>query len=116
MEYSEINAAVIETWIQHVRSMAVSGKIALKKHCLLRMQQRKISADELQDALKCAEVVEYYEDDRPFSSALVLGYTAAGRPLHSVVALDQDGDMLWIVTMYEPTTLNWINGFRQRRK
>lgn len=104
-----------ETLIQTVGSLVNGEKVALKKHCVLRMRQRKVSVNEFKEAMSCAEVVEYYEDDHPLPSALILGFTSSGRPLHAVVALDQTSEILWVITLYEPTTELWSKQFKKRR-
>jgi len=52
----------------------------------------------------------------PLPSALILGFTALGRPLHAVVALDQGSGILWIITLYEPTIEQWDEKFKKRRE
>ncbi|AJE03878.1 DUF4258 domain-containing protein [Geobacter pickeringii] len=101
--------------ISTIRSLAASDKMALKRHSILRMHQRRIAVDELKEALLFCELVEGYPTDRPLPSGLVLGHTAGGRTLHAVVAIDQDEQMLWIITVYEPTPADWEEGFTQRR-
>lgn len=71
--------------------------------------------DEFKEAMINAEIVEYYEDDYPLPSALVLGCTCSGRPLHAVAAMEKDDEMLWIITLYEPKTGLWDEQFKNRR-
>jgi len=104
-----------ESWIQKIRSLVKAEKVALKKHCILRMRQRAISVNEFKEAMSDAEIVEYYEDDYPLPSSLILGFTASGRPLHAVVTLDQGVEILWVITLYEPTTDLWCEQFKSRR-
>ena len=33
----------------------------------------------------------------------------------AVVAIDDEDDMLWVITVYEPTPVEWRDGFRERR-
>jgi len=61
------------------------------------------------------EVIEIYPEDRPFPTGLILGFTEAGRPIHTVVAVSDEEDMLWLITVYEPTLTEWREGFRVRR-
>jgi hypothetical protein len=111
----EMRKKYLEFWIRGVRSLAAAERVALKKHCILRMRQRRITVDELKEALVCSEIVEYYEDDYPLPSALILGYTISGKPLHAVVAWDQESNIIWIITLYEPTSERWDEQFRIRR-
>ena len=71
--------------------------------------------NELKEAMSHAEIVEYYADDHPLPSALVLGFTSLGRPFHAVVAMDQTDEMLWIITLYEPSAKMWGEQFKERR-
>ena len=96
--------------------LAQKDKLAFKKHTVLRMHQRKIAADEVKTALQSCKIIEEYPQDRPLPTGLLLGYTGSNRPLHAVVALDEGEDMLWIITVYEPTLLEWEEGFEKRRK
>lgn len=98
-----------------IRKWAQSSKIAFKKHTLLRMHQRSITAREIQQALICCDLVSEYPDDRPLPSFLVLGYTEKGRPLHVVVAVDVAEPMLWIITVYEPDGTRWNKALKGRK-
>ncbi len=61
------------------------------------------------------EVVERYEDDLPYPSALILGYDDL-RPIHVVAAEDSANGVTIIITAYEPDFERWMPGFRERRK
>jgi hypothetical protein len=36
--------------------------------------------------------------------------------LYAVIAADESEEMLWIITVYEPTILEWKEGFEKRRE
>lgn len=99
-----------------LKELAKKDKLAFKKHALLRMYQRNIRADDVKVALLGGEVIESYLEDKPLPSFLVLGRTSKGRPLHTVVALDSEEQILWIITVYEPSMEEWEEGFRRRRE
>ena len=103
-------------WTHIIRSSVNAEKVAFKKHSILRMRQRDISVEEFKEAMAHAEVIQFYDDDRPFPSALVLGFTTSGRPLHAVVALDEENEQIWIITLYEPSVENWNEEFKERRE
>jgi hypothetical protein len=110
-----MNQDHFEPWVRKISLLVEAEKVAFKKHCILRMRQRAISVNEFKEAMKKAEIVEFYEGDYPFPSALVLGYTSGERPLHAVVSLGQDDGILWVITLYEPTTKLWSDDFKKRR-
>ncbi|MGI0013868.1 MAG: DUF4258 domain-containing protein [Nitrososphaera sp.] len=60
-----------------------------------------------------AEVIEEYPEDKYSPSALLLGFTSAGRPLHIQVS-EADSETTRIVTLYEPDPAEWVE-FRRRR-
>lgn len=101
--------------IDRIRSLAASDRIALKRHSILRMHQRRITADEVKEVLLSCALIEDYPADRPLPSGLLLGRTADGRVIHAVVAIDVDEPILWVITVYEPTLSDWEEGFEQRR-
>ena len=101
--------------LETIRSLVIEERVAFKKHTLLRMNERRISADEVKTALLQCEVVEAYPEDRPLPSGLFLGFTETGRPIHAVAAVDLDDKMLWLITVYEPTSAAWFEGYRKRK-
>lgn len=99
--------------IELVRSLALKNKIAIKKHCLLRMHQRGFGFSDIKAALTDSVIVREYDDDGPLASALVLGFSS-GRPIHAVVA-PEGNDLLWIITAYEPDLDIWMPGYLKKR-
>jgi hypothetical protein len=43
------------------------------------------------------------------------GYTLDGRPIHAVVAMDPEAEILWLITVYGPSLEHWEEDFRTRR-
>lgn len=69
--------------------------------------------EELEQALlsSAAEVIEDYPQDPRGPSCLVLGFSKAGRPLHTVV---EGTTEVIVVTVYRPAQSEWID-WRKRR-
>ena len=103
-------------YIESIRELAKRDRIAFKKHSLLRMHQRGIGVDDVRAALINGQIVEDYESDKPLPSCLILGYTENVRPVHAVIASDEVQEMLWVITVYEPSIEEWEADFRARRK
>ncbi len=101
--------------IEKIHQLAKEDKIALKRHTVLRMHQRGITADEVKMILSGCETVETYSKDYPLPSGLFLGYTEKNRPIHAVVVLDEESEIIWVITVYEPTLAEWTEGFKERR-
>ena len=98
-----------------IRRLAAKEAVAFKKHTFVRMLQRNIRSDEIQQALNQGIIVEEYPKDKPLPSCLILGYTQNKRPLHMVAALDEVKKFLWVITVYEPSLEEWEEGFEKRR-
>ena len=77
------------------------------------MVERNISEQEIRDAGVHAEVIEDYPQDKYSPSALLLGFTAAGRPLHFQVSFGES-DLTKIITIYEPDPKEWIENRKRR--
>jgi len=94
--------------LEEVRRQLSDGDFVLSRHALKRVVERNISALEIQEAGAGAELIEDYPDDKYSPSALLLGFTFAGRPLHMQVSLSMT-DKTKIVTLYEPDPNEWID-------
>jgi len=78
------------------------------------MWQRDISFSDVKHVIESGEVIEQYTDDVPYPSKLLLGWRES-RPLHVVVADNEDHKELIIVTVYEPSTDFWYDDFKRRK-
>ncbi|WP_218089774.1 DUF4258 domain-containing protein [Rhodohalobacter halophilus] len=76
---------------------------------------RRTPLDGRSEALIKPNFIKEYPNDTPLKSYLLLGYTGRNRPLHVVAAPDEDSDILWIITVYEPDKDKWNKDFTKRR-
>ena len=81
-------------------------------HAIERMFQRNISNADVEMCIEHGEVIESYEDDKPYPSFLVLKYIDT-QPLHVVYAYDNKN--IIIITAYHPNKEKWQNDFKTRR-
>lgn len=100
--------------IKKIKELSAKRNIVWKEHALHRLKQRKISLNEVIEALASGEIIETYPADRPFPSCLVLGTTLNKRYLHIVCSIDSN--LLYIITVYEPNTIKWENNLKTRRE
>jgi predicted ThiF/HesA family dinucleotide-utilizing enzyme len=91
------------------------GNVHFKKHALIRIVERKISIQDVEEALLNCDVIESYFDDKPLPSYLVIGYGKNRRSLHIVVALDNVERHIWIITVYEPDETKWSDQMTKRK-
>jgi len=84
------------------------------KHAVDQSIIRRISLQEMKEAMIKGEVIEDYQNDRYGPSCLIFGKTAANRPLH-IQCSYPSRPLIKIITLYEPDPTLWID-FKTRRK
>ncbi len=82
-------------------------------HAVRRMFQRKISKNEVTDAIITGEIIADYPNDEPYPSCLILGFVNK-RPLHVVLAIESDSLRYHVITAYDPDPELWDNDFTKR--
>jgi len=90
-------------------------KLIFTAHAVRRMFERGITPENVRAVSGHGEVIERYDDDRPFPSRLVLGW-AGGQPVHAVLAKHPSDEIEYVVTVYRPDPSEWAQDFRTRRK
>jgi len=100
--------------LEQLRLKIVQGQFVLSQHALDQSAERGILLREMREAFATGEVIEDYPDDKYGPSCLVLGFTAARRPLH-VQCSYPSRPVVKIITLYEPDPRLWID-FRERRR
>ncbi len=89
-------------------------RLVFRVHAIQRMFQRKITIEEVEQVLATGEVIEYYPEDTPFPSRLMLGWSGL-RPIHLVAANNSAAKETIVITVYEPELSQWASGFRRRK-
>ncbi|MFC1805727.1 DUF4258 domain-containing protein [Planctomycetota bacterium] len=99
--------------LAQVRRELAAGQFEFSRHAFRRAVERNVSEAEIREAGAQAEVIEDYPDDKYSPSALLLGFTNAGRPLHFQVSWAET-PLTKIITLYEPDPEEWTDS-RVRR-
>lgn len=53
---------------------------------------------------------------RPLPDVLVIGWVSGQQAIHSVIALDEPNDRVFVVTVYRPDRMRWEDGYRVRKR
>lgn len=88
--------------------------IEWEKHALERMMERGISRETIKKVLLSGEVIEDYPGDKPFPSALFLGWIE-DEPFHVVSALDVVNGFCCVITAYRPDLEHFESDCKTRR-
>ena len=92
-----------------------AGRIEWRRHVLQKTAERGLSLQAIRDVLLTGERIRDYADDKPFPSALFLGYDV-GRPLHVVAACDETQSRVFVITAYEPSLDIFEADYKTKRK
>lgn len=98
--------------IDDIKVLIDIDRIQWRNHILIRMNQRGIKIKDVLVALMDGEIIEFYDNDYPFPSALVLGFTEKKLGLHVVCAIGQE--QLWMITAYYPDERQWDSELKVR--
>ena len=82
--------------IDNIKKMVKDGKIRWTNHVIVRLFQRNISQEDIENALLNGEIIEEYENDYPYPSCLIYGINLINEVLHIVCVLNEIE--LWIIT------------------
>jgi hypothetical protein len=99
--------------LSQIRRQLSQGQFEFSRHAFKRAVERDVSDQEIIQAGKDVRIIEEYPEDKYAPSCLLLGFTAAGRPLHIQVSFIES-ELVRIITLYEPDEADWID-FSQRR-
>jgi hypothetical protein len=99
--------------IEEIREKIAAGQFEFSKHAVDQSIVRRITVQELREAVAAGEIIEDYPNDKYGPSCLLLGYTLAGRPLH-IQCSYPSRPLLKIITIYEPRASLWVD-FKVRR-
>lgn len=89
-------------------------RLIFRVHALRKMFERHITEEDVRHVLQTGEVIRAYPDDTPYPSVLMLG-RCEGRPLHVVVADDNEGAQTIVITAYEPDPSVWETDFKRKK-
>src|SRR5262245_5526386 len=99
--------------LEDVRKQLAADAFEFSRHAFRRVVERNINEQEIREAGVQAEIIENYPDDKYSPRRLLLGFTAAGRPLHFQVSFAETV-LTKIITIYEPDPGEWLD-YRTRR-
>ena len=101
--------------LELIKKLCAEEKLRWTNHIFLRLVQRNISMEDVQEVILSGEIIEDYPEDYPFPSCLIFGYRSAGDVIHVVCAPNDDGSELWLITAYIPKEEKWMPDLKTRR-
>jgi hypothetical protein len=99
--------------IDKIRAKIAVGLFEFSKHTADQSILRRISVQELREAIESGEVIEDYPNDKYGPSCLIFGLTRTNRPMH-IQCSYPSRPLLKVITLYEPDADAWID-FKVRK-
>ncbi|MBZ4688282.1 MAG: hypothetical protein JG764_1915 [Clostridiales bacterium] len=100
--------------IETIKRLVSEKKIIWRNHILVRMQQRGIKINDVIECVMSGKIIEYYYDDYPYPSCLILGCINEETCLHVVCAVGEN--KVWMITAYTPDKEEWYDDLKTRRE
>jgi hypothetical protein len=100
--------------ITDIRQKIANDEFEFSKHAVDQSILRRIRVQEIRQAIANGQIIEDYPDDKYGPSCLILGFTAAQRPIH-IQCSYPTRPLIKIITLYEPDPQRWNDQFTQRR-
>lgn len=99
--------------IEDFQNLNSSENMVVTQHSRKRFSERDIKISDIEEVIRTGEIIEYYPEDFPVPSCLILG-TSGKRKIH-VVASVMDG-MIYLITAYVPDPLRWDSDLKRRKE
>ncbi len=101
------NIATVIT-IEEILEKIKQDKFEFSQHALDRTIIRRITVQEIKEAIANGEIIEDYPNDKYGPSCLIFGSTLTNRALH-IQCSYPSRPLIKIITLYEPDPKRWIN-------
>lgn len=99
--------------IETIRGKIDHGQYVVAFTHTEKLRQRRIKAQNIEQAVKTGTIIEEYPDDPRGPSCLILGFVGK-RPLHVVLG-HLDTEEILIITAYQPSREEWESDWKTRR-
>lgn len=100
--------------IENIRKYLEKRKVIWSVHCSNRLDKRNISRADVKNAIINGKIIEYYYEDYPYPSCLILGNSSNNKMLHIVCGMNNE--FLYMITAYYPDENKWDDDMKIRRK
>jgi hypothetical protein len=91
--------------LAEIQEEVAHGNFRFSAHARRQMADRRITVEEVREAIARGEIIEDYPEDKYRPSRLILGTTDAGRPLHAQCC--EPMPEVIVITCYQPDPEEW---------
>ena len=86
--------------IETIRICITKRNVVWTKHCLNRINRRDILISDIKTAINNGRIIEYYYEDYPYPSCLIIGKDKNNNIIHIVCGMSNN--LVYIITAYHP--------------
>ncbi|MEA5535085.1 DUF4258 domain-containing protein [Crocosphaera sp. XPORK-15E] len=101
--------------IKNIKLAVEMNQVIVSRHAKEEAEADNLTLEEILNSVTKGEIIENYDDDKPYPSCLIYGDNQKQEPIHSVWAYNEDTGYAVLITVYRPSPEKWIN-CRTRRK
>ena len=106
----------MSTTLTKVKSLVALGHWRPTTHAMRRLQQRDLLLQDAVASLEHGTLIEDYPADPRGPSLLLLSFTSAKLPLHTVWGIPAtDEEIVSLITVYVPDPSEWLEDNKTRR-
>ena len=95
--------------IENIINAIQNSRVKVTDHADEEAFDDSLTYEEIYSSVIQGEVIEDYQNDKPFPSCLVLGRNFWGEPIHSVWAYKPENQWAVLITVYRPEPERWID-------
>ena len=100
--------------IENIRNCIINRNVVWTRHCLNRINQRDILVLDVKEAIKNGKIIEYYYEDYPYPSCLIIGQNKYNKIIHVVCGMNNN--VVYMITAYYPDNEEWKEDMKTRRE
>ena len=97
--------------IKQIKDCIKIDNYEMSQHALERALERDIWKEDIEHAIIHGEIIEEYDEDKPYPSCLIYGKDKKGDPIHIVCAFSP---IIRVITIYHPDENKWIEYKRRK--
>ena len=100
--------------IEQLKKLNKLENIAITEHARIRLYERQITVDDIINGIETGEIIKQYEDDKPYPSCLILGFSVKSKYIHIVASCDTE--FIYLITAYFPNPDIWEDDLKSRKE
>ncbi len=101
--------------LKQLNNAISQSQVLVSRHARERAKERNILVSQVGESIPQGEILETYPDDQPFPSCLIYSQLSEGTAIHSVWSYDPINEVAILITVYYPSSQEWIDGRVRRR-